>query len=260
LSIEKALNEITGERIVVILNFDIIIPCEANVISYNDQIITLREFINEYKKATDSPDIYSRVPIDSLLNNLRKSASIKDSVVSDPLQSYLSELRNDSTRQIIIIAPAGNLPVYSAKPNDPALWQEVISVAANIGDNTAETTWETGEPNSSNPVYVTSNLGEVMVPGGWYGLMTDYTLDGNYEDVAGTSYAAPTLGVFAAAYLSQPNNSAQGFYDCIRFLFNEENFDPASGEVKLKLEATFKYWHLPDILSETNYFASCKPQ
>jgi len=97
---------------------------------------------------------------------------------TDPIRLMLRRLRGLGV-DYVAIASAGNFGQAAAFA--PGSFPEVISVSASIGLN-------------FNTLWIPSNAGEVMAPGAWYPLGTEY--------VAGTSFSAPAMSVLTSLLLS----------------------------------------------------------
>lgn len=110
------------------------------------------------------------------------------SVTINPLLKLFRLIINDNVvaypglDNIVFVAAAGNLGNELGVALYPGAWPEVIGVAA------LDEYWD---------IAPYSSLGEVALPGGWYRYaQTDYYY-------SGTSFAAPTLSVYAALWLQQ---------------------------------------------------------
>lgn len=128
-------------------------------------------------------------PVVSLISDYA-SRSARDALASgggvlDPLHEYIQTLTGtgqywDASGDLVVVAvgSAGNF----GRPIDslvPAAWQEVASASAFIG--------------LRNP-WVSSNRGQVMLPGGVYPVGSGY--------VIGTSFSAPLLSMNFALYMT----------------------------------------------------------
>jgi hypothetical protein len=118
-------------------------------------------------------------------------------VGTDPLVTDVARNRElNGGSEISYLAAAGNYALPYALY--PGYWSEFVSVSAqNLASSTPV----------RDPDY--SNLGEVLLPGGYYTLTAYDPVGGSWRDypnlsVAGTSFAAPVLSVFTAFDFTNP--------------------------------------------------------
>jgi hypothetical protein len=111
----------------------------------------------------------------------------RQSLQADPIRDYLRRTQRNLT--IVPIASAGNFK--QRQPFFPARWPEVISISANEGNDLR--------------FWLSSNNGEISVPGAWFLFDDD-------EYRAGTSFAAPVVSMLVALDLTQrePRCPARG--------------------------------------------------